>query len=42
MNKKELTETDICTQFITPAIVAEVGAKWDVIRKAGPKMHCHA
>jgi type I restriction enzyme R subunit len=29
MNKKELTETDIRTKFITPAIVGEDGSKWD-------------
>ena len=28
MNKKELSERDICTKFITPAITA--GGKWDV------------
>ena len=27
MNKKDLTEHDICTQFITPALV---GARWDL------------
>ena len=27
MNKKALTEADICTKFITPAVVA----KWDVM-----------
>ena len=31
MNKKELTEADIRTKFITPAIVGEGGAKWDVM-----------
>jgi type I restriction enzyme R subunit len=29
MNKKELTETDIRTKYITPAIVGEGGSKWD-------------
>ena len=29
MNKKELTETDIRTKFITPAIVGENGQKWN-------------
>ena len=29
MNKKHLTETDIRTKFITPAIVGENGSKWD-------------
>ena len=31
MNKKKLTETDIRTKFITPAIVGEEGAGWDVM-----------
>lgn len=31
MNKKELTETDIRTKFITPAIVGDNGEKWDVM-----------
>jgi type I restriction enzyme R subunit len=31
MNKKELTETDIRTKFITPAILGEAGSKWDVM-----------
>lgn len=31
MNKKELTETDIRTKFITPAIVGANGDKWDVM-----------
>lgn len=29
MNKKQLTETDIRTKFITPAIVGQDGSKWD-------------
>ena len=29
MNKKALTEADIRTKFITPAIVGEDEAKWD-------------
>ncbi len=29
--KKSLTETDIRTKFITPAIVGETGAGWDVM-----------
>src|SRR5215204_1370162 len=29
MNKKELTETDIRTKFITPAICGADGTKWD-------------
>jgi type I restriction enzyme R subunit len=31
MNKRELTEADIRTKFITPAIAGEGGAKWDVM-----------
>jgi type I restriction enzyme R subunit len=31
MNKKELTEADIRTKFITPAIVGSDGSKWDVM-----------
>ena len=31
MNKKALTETDIRTKFITPAIVGTDGKKWDVL-----------
>ncbi len=31
MNKKTLTETDIRTKFITPALVGANGEKWDVM-----------
>jgi type I restriction enzyme R subunit len=31
MNKKSLTETDIRTKFITPAIVSANGSKWNVM-----------
>ena len=31
MNKKELSERDICTKFITPAITA--GGKWDLLNQ---------
>jgi hypothetical protein len=31
MNKKELTETDIRTKFITPAIPGANGEKWNVM-----------
>lgn len=31
MDKKTLTETDIRTKFITPAIVGENGTKWNVM-----------
>ena len=33
MNKRDLTEADIRTKFITPAIVGVTGAKWDVIKQ---------
>lgn len=31
MNKKELTEADIRTKFITPALVGADGSKWDLM-----------
>jgi type I site-specific restriction endonuclease len=31
MNKKELTEADIRTKFITPALVGPQGEKWNVM-----------
>lgn len=31
MDKKKLTEADIRTKFITPAIVGTNGEKWDVM-----------
>ena len=31
MNKKELTEADIRTKFITPALLGPDGSKWDVM-----------
>jgi len=31
MNKKSLTEADIRTKFITPALVGPSGTKWDVM-----------
>lgn len=31
MNKKQLTEADIRTKYITPAVVGENGDKWDVM-----------
>ena len=31
MNKKSLTETDIRTKFITPALVGPSGEKWHVL-----------
>jgi type I restriction-modification system DNA methylase subunit len=32
MNKRDLSERDICTKFITPAIM---GAKWDAMSQIG-------
>ena len=31
INKKSLTETDIRTKFITPAITGKDGGKWNVM-----------
>jgi len=31
MNKKDLTEADIRTKFITPAIIGVDGLKWNVM-----------
>ena len=31
LDKKSLTERDICTKFITPALVGSDGAKWNVM-----------
>jgi type I restriction enzyme R subunit len=39
MNKKTLTETDIRTKFITPAIVGENGSKWDVMTQVREEVY---
>ena len=39
MNKKELTETDIRTKFITPAIVGGNGEKWDVMTQVREEIY---
>ncbi len=39
MNKKELTETDIRTKFITPAIVGPEGQKWSVMTQVREEFH---
>lgn len=39
MNKKSLTETDIRTKFITPAIIGPTGAKWDVMTQVMEEYH---
>ncbi len=31
MNKNALTEADICTKFVTPALVGSDGEKWDLM-----------
>jgi type I restriction enzyme R subunit len=31
MHKKELTEADIRTKFITPALVGRDGGRWDLL-----------
>ena len=31
MNKKDLTETDIRTKFITPALDRDKGGRWDLM-----------
>ena len=36
MNKKDLTERDICTKFITPALVR---AEWDVLSQIREQVH---
>lgn len=37
MNKKDLTERDICTKFITPAVSA---AGWDVVTQIREEVSC--
>jgi type I restriction enzyme R subunit len=39
MNKKQLTETDIRTKFITPAIVGTDGRKWDVMAQVREEVY---
>ncbi len=39
MNKKLLTEADIRTKFITPAIVGEQGEKWDVMTQVREEVY---
>ena len=39
MNKKELTETDIRTKFITPAIVGVNGEKWNVMTQVREEVY---
>lgn len=39
MNKKALTETDIRTKFITPAILGENGSKWDVMTQVREEVY---
>ncbi len=39
MNKKSLTETDIRTKFITPAIVGATGGKWNVMTQVREEVY---
>ena len=39
MNKKALTETDIRTKFITPAIVGKKGVNWDVMTQVREEVY---
>lgn len=39
MNKKILTEADIRTKFITPAIVGDSGGKWDVMTQVREEVY---
>ncbi len=39
MNKKQLTEADIRTKFITPAIVGADGRKWDLHRQVREEVY---
>ncbi len=39
LNKKLLTEADIRTKFITPAIVGPGGSKWDVMTQVLEERH---
>ena len=39
MNKKELTEADIRTKFITPAIVGASGANWDLMTQVREEVY---
>jgi len=39
MNKKALTETDIRTKFITPAILGKNGSKWDVMTQVREEVY---
>ncbi len=39
MNKKDLTETDIRTKFITPALVGAGDGKWDVMTQVREEVY---
>ena len=39
MNKKALTETDIRTKFITPAILGATGEKWNVMTRVREEVY---
>jgi type I restriction enzyme R subunit len=39
MNKKELTEADIRTKFITPALVVPAGSAWDLMSQVREEVY---
>ncbi len=39
MNKKELTEADIRTKFISPALIGENPVKWDKMTQLREEAH---
>ncbi len=39
MNKKDFTETDIRTKFITPAILGPNGEKWNVLTQVREEVY---
>lgn len=39
MNKKDLTEADIRTKFVTPALVGAGGDKWDLMTQIREEFH---
>lgn len=39
MNKKNLTEADIRTKFITPALVSEKAGRWDVMTQVREEVY---
>ena len=39
MNKKSLTEADIRSKFITPALVGPTGGKWNLMTQLREEVH---